>query len=292
MSPESLQRYGVRYSLKEYYGRRLIPFGLAPDFGTISIKGDRIVTLPTTLATAEEFLADRMNVIKPSPSMAAKRKVDQLRAEGKTITDFTIGEPDLNTPEHIANAGIEAIQRGETKYTSSAGIPALLDAIEAKYRRENGLAFQRDQLVVGTGAKQLIFSALQATLNEGDEVIIPAPFWVSYPDMVLLNAGTPVICSSSEETGFKLTAEQLRAAITPRTKWVLLNAPNNPSGSAYDSSELEEILKIIEQNPCAADGGRNIRALQFTRPTCPHCKSCRLLRIAYCSSMASPRRTP
>lgn len=197
----------------------------------------------------QEFLARRMSVIKPSPSMAAKRKVDQLRAQGQQITDFTIGEPDLSTPEHIAEAGIAAIRRGETKYTSSSGTPQLLQAVQQKYRRENGLEFDLDRLIVGTGAKQLIFSALQATLDEGDEVIVPAPFWVSYPDMVLLNGGVPVTVYSDETSGFKLTAAQLEEAITPRTKWVLLNAPNNPSGALYSSDDLADILAVIKRHP-------------------------------------------
>ena len=197
----------------------------------------------------QEFLARRMSVIKPSPSMAAKRKVDQLRAQGQRITDFTIGEPDLSTPEHIAEAGIAAIRRGETKYTSSSGTPQLLQAVQQKYRRENGLEFDLNWLIVGTGAKQLIFSALQATLDEGDEVIVPAPFWVSYPDMVLLNGGVPVTVYSDETSGFKLTAAQLEEAITPRTKWVLLNAPNNPSGALYSSDDLADILAVIKRHP-------------------------------------------
>ncbi|OZI16997.1 aspartate aminotransferase [Bordetella genomosp. 7] len=195
------------------------------------------------------FLARRMSAIKPSPSMAAKRKVDALRAEGQTIIDFTIGEPDLRTPAHIARAGIDAIERGDVKYTSSSGIRELLQAVQQKYQRENGLSFGLDQLVVGTGAKQLIFSALQATLDAGDEVIIPTPYWVSYPDMVLINEGQPVIVSTSEAQDFKLTPEALEAAITPRTKWLLLNAPNNPSGATYTESELAALLAVLERHP-------------------------------------------
>ncbi|OZI16290.1 aminotransferase class I/II-fold pyridoxal phosphate-dependent enzyme [Bordetella genomosp. 7] len=195
------------------------------------------------------FLARRMSAIKPSPSMAAKRKVDALRAEGQTIIDFTIGEPDLRTPAHIARAGIDAIERGDVKYTSSSGIRELLQAVQQKYQRENGLSFGLDQLVVGTGAKQLIFSALQATLDAGDEVIIPTPYWVSYPDMVLINEGQPVILSTTEAQDFKLTPEALEAAITPRTKWLLLNAPNNPSGATYTESELAALLAVLERHP-------------------------------------------
>src|SRR5690606_18067753 len=195
------------------------------------------------------FLARRMSAIKPSPSMAAKRKVDALRAEGKTIIDFTIGEPDLRTPAHIAQAGIAAIESGQVKYTSSSGIRDLLVAVQQKFSRENSLSFSLDQLVVGTGAKQLIFSALQATLDAGDEVIIPTPYWVSYPDMVLLNDGTPVVVHTTEAQDFKLTPQALEAAITPRTKWLLLNAPNNPSGATYTESELADLLAVLERHP-------------------------------------------
>ncbi|MBV7483126.1 aminotransferase class I/II-fold pyridoxal phosphate-dependent enzyme [Bordetella sp. BOR01] len=195
------------------------------------------------------FLARRMSAIKPSPSMAAKRKVDTLRAEGKTIIDFTIGEPDVSTPAHIAQAGIAAIESGAVKYTSSAGIRELLLAIQQKFSRENNLSFALDQLVVGTGAKQVIFSALQATLDPGDEVIIPTPYWVSYPDMVLLNDGKPVIVPTTEAQGFKLVPDALEAAITPRTKWLLLNAPNNPSGATYSAAELAALLAVLERHP-------------------------------------------
>ena len=198
---------------------------------------------------AASFLAQRMSAIKPSPSMAAKRKVDQLRAEGREIVDFTIGEPDLKTPAHLAQAGIAAIKSGEVKYTSSAGIRELLVAIQQKFQRENKLSFELDQLVVGTGAKQLIFSALQATLNAGDEVIIPTPYWVSYPDMVLLNDGKPVILPTTEAQDFKVTPEALEAAITPRTKWLMLNAQNNPSGAIYTEAELKALLAVIERHP-------------------------------------------
>src|SRR5690606_12810259 len=209
---------------------------------------------PIMIATPEQvdsasFLARRMSAIKPSPSMAAKRKVDALRAEGKTIIDFTIGEPDLRTPAHIAQAGIAAIESGQVKYTSSSGIRDLLVAVQQKFSRENSLSFSLDQLVVGTGAKQLIFSALQATLDAGDEVIIPTPYWVSYPDMVLLNDGTPVVVHTTEAQDFKLTPQALEAAITPRTKWLLLNAPNNPSGATYTESELADLLAVLERHP-------------------------------------------
>ena len=206
------------------------------------------MTVTSTQQDPAAFLARRMSAIKPSPSMAAKRKVDSLRAEGKTIIDFTIGEPDVPTPAHIARAGIAAIESGSVKYTSSSGIRELLVAAQQKFSRENGLSFSLEQLVVGTGAKQLIFSALQATLDAGDEVIIPTPYWVSYPDMVLLNDGKPVIVPTVEAQGFKLTPQALEAAITPRTKWLLLNAPNNPSGAIYTEAELAALLAVLERH--------------------------------------------
>jgi len=207
------------------------------------------MSVTNTANQAEQYLAKRMSVIKPSPSMAAKRRVDQLRAEGKKIIDFTIGEPDLHAPAHVAQAGIEAIKKGLAKYTSSSGIRELLLAVQEKFKRENKLEFGLDELIIGTGAKQLIFSALQATLNAGDEVIIPTPFWVSYPDMVLLNEGKPVILLSTEEQGFKITPESLEAAITPRTKWLLLNTPNNPSGAIYTAAEVKALLEVLDRHP-------------------------------------------
>lgn len=205
--------------------------------------------MSTTQNFAPSYLAKRMQLIKPSASMMAKKKVDTLRSEGKQVIDFTLGEPDLNTPAHIAQAGMDAIQNGYTKYTATSGIKELLLAVQAKYRRENQLDFNLDQLVVGTGAKQLIFSALSVTLDKDDEVIIPAPYWVSYPDMVLLNDGKPVILETSGDNGFKITAESLEAAITDRTKWLLLNSPNNPSGSLYTETELGDILDVLERHP-------------------------------------------
>lgn len=195
------------------------------------------------------LLARRMSAIKPSASMAAKRKVDQLRAEGRQIIDFTIGEPDVDTPEAVAQAGIQAIRDGKTRYTGSTGIRPLLQAVQQKYRQENSLSFELDQIIVGTGAKQLIFSALQATLDAGDEVIIPTPFWVSYPDMVALNGGVAVLARTDEADDFKLTPKGLEALLTPRTKWVLLNAPNNPSGAQYSADDLAGLLAVLERHP-------------------------------------------
>ncbi|OZI68657.1 aminotransferase class I/II-fold pyridoxal phosphate-dependent enzyme [Bordetella genomosp. 1] len=194
-------------------------------------------------------LAARARAIKPSPSMAAKSRVDQLRAQGRDITDFTVGEPDLPTPAHIVQAGVATLQGDGMRYTASTGTRALLQAVQAKFKRENGLDYGLDQLIVGVGAKQLIYTALAATVQQGDEVIIPAPYWVSYPDMVLVNDGTPVVVACGEETGFKLTPAALERAITPRTKWLLLNTPSNPTGAMYDAAELAALAEVLARHP-------------------------------------------
>ena len=196
-----------------------------------------------------EFLAERARAIKPSPSMAAKSRVDQLRAQGRDIIDFTVGEPDLPTPAHIVQAGIDALNSGDIRYTSSCGAKPLLEAVRAKFQHENGLDYGLDALIVGVGAKQLIFTALAATVQAGDEVIIPAPYWVSYPDMVLVNDGTPVVVVCPEADGFKLTPQALERAITPRTKWVLLNTPSNPTGAMYGADELRALARVLARHP-------------------------------------------
>lgn len=196
-----------------------------------------------------QLFAHRLDAVKPSPSMAAKQRVDALRAAGLQVIDFTIGEPDLATPAHIVQAGMQAMATGHTKYTGAAGIPALREAILDKLQRENDLTYSVDQIVVGSGAKQLIYNALAATLNEGDEVIIPAPYWVSYPDMVALNGGIPVCVPSAEAQGFKLTPVALEAAITPRTRWLVLNSPNNPSGAVYSRDELKALATVLLRHP-------------------------------------------
>lgn len=202
------------------------------------------------MSTATMYpLASRMEVIKPSPSMAAKTRVDELRADGHDIVDFTVGEPDMNTPAHIGEAGVRAIHEGQTRYTGSAGTRSLLQAVQHKFLSENQLSYELDQLVVGTGAKQLIFTALAATVNADDEVIIPAPYWVSYSDMVLLNDGKPVIVTCTQEQGFKLTPEALEQAITPRTKWLLLNSPSNPTGAMYSREELQGLIAVLHRHP-------------------------------------------
>lgn len=195
------------------------------------------------------LLSDRLSSVKPSPSMAAKQRVDALRAAGRQIIDFTIGEPDFPTPAHIVAAGVTALQTGHTRYTASAGIPALRKAIARKLQRENGLIYAPEQIVVGSGAKQVIFDALAATLNDGDEVIIPAPFWVSYPDMVALHGGRPVLLHCSPEWGFKLQPQALEKAITPKTRWLILNSPNNPSGAVYSRAELQALCEVLQRHP-------------------------------------------
>lgn len=196
-----------------------------------------------------EQLADRLNVVKPSPSMAAKQKVDALRAAGRSIIDFSIGEPDFPTPAHIVEAGTDAIVAGKTKYVGSAGIPALRKAIADKLARENDLTYSAEEIVVGVGAKHVIFNAFAATLNEGDEVIVPAPYWVSYPDMALLHGGLPVVVECAEDTGFKLTGAALEAAITTKTRWLVLNSPNNPTGAVYSRDELAELAAVLLRHP-------------------------------------------
>lgn len=196
-----------------------------------------------------QLLSTRSRTLKPSASMAAKQKVTELQAAGKRIIDLTIGEPDLDTPPHIAAAAIAAIESGDTHYTLTIGTPALRQAIRAKLKRDNRLDYGPNEIVVGCGAKQLIFEAFAATLDEGDEVIIPAPYWVSYPDMAVLHGGRPVVVDTDERSGLKLTPEALAAAITPRTKWLVLNSPNNPSGAVYSAEELGALADVLRKQP-------------------------------------------
>ncbi|MEV7133354.1 aspartate transaminase [Arthrobacter sp. NPDC093128] len=193
--------------------------------------------------------AARVSRIKSSPSVAAAARVRELKAEGRRILDLTVGEPDFDTPPHIKAAAVAAIEAGETKYTSVSGTPALQKAILGRLEYHTGVRFEPDQITIGGGAKQVIFLALMATLDAGDEVIIPAPYWVSYPDMVLANDGTPVIVPCTEETGFKLTPEALRGAITPRTKWLILNSPSNPTGAVYSRQELRALAAALQDFP-------------------------------------------
>jgi len=195
------------------------------------------------------FLADSLSRIKPSPTLAVSQKARELKAAGRDIISLGAGEPDFDTPDNIKQAAIEAIRRGETKYTAVDGIPELKDAIIDKFRRDNGLSYERDQVTVATGGKQVLYNAFMATLNPGDEVIIPAPYWVSYPDMVLLAGGQPVIVEATLEDDFKLTPQALEAAITDRTKWFLFNSPSNPTGAAYSHDELKALTDVLMKHP-------------------------------------------
>ncbi len=195
------------------------------------------------------FLADALSRVKPSATIAVTQKARDLKAQGREIISLSVGEPDFDTPDNIKKAAIEAIQRGETKYTPVAGIQPLREAIAKKFKRENNLDYKPSQTIVCTGGKQVLYNAFVSTLNKGDEVIIPAPYWVSYPDMVLLCGGTPVFVDTTIEKGFKLQAADLERAITPRTKWVVLNSPSNPSGAAYTRDELKAVTDVLVRHP-------------------------------------------
>ncbi|MEW9918866.1 pyridoxal phosphate-dependent aminotransferase [Marimonas sp. MJW-29] len=196
-----------------------------------------------------ELLSATLDRVKPSPTIAVTTKAAELKAAGRDIIGLGAGEPDFDTPQNIKDAAIAAIASGKTKYTAVDGIPELKQAICAKFKRDNGLEYKPSQVSVGTGGKQVLYNALMATLNEGDEVVIPAPYWVSYPDMVLLAGGTPVIAEASIQTGFKLTADQLEAAITDRTKWLIFNSPSNPTGAGYSWDELKELTDVLMRHP-------------------------------------------
>lgn len=195
------------------------------------------------------FLSDTLSRVKPSPTIAVTSKAAQLKAEGRDVIGLGAGEPDFDTPENIREAAKRAIDAGKTRYTAVDGIPELKAAICAKFLRENGLTYTPAQVSVGTGGKQILYNALMATCNPGDEVIIPAPYWVSYPDMVLLAGGTPVPVVCGIETHFKLTPEQLEAAITPKTKWLIFNSPSNPTGAGYTRTELKALTDVLMRHP-------------------------------------------
>jgi aspartate aminotransferase len=195
------------------------------------------------------LISAALNRIKPSPTIAVTAKARALKAEGRDVISLGAGEPDFDTPDTIKEAAIRAIREGKTKYTDVDGIPELKAAIVAKFARENGLTYKPSQISVGTGGKQVLYNALIATLDAGDEVIIPTPYWVSYPDIVLLGGGTPVFAPTTMETGFKLTAAALEAAITPKTKWLIFNSPSNPSGAAYTESELRALTDVLMRHP-------------------------------------------
>jgi len=194
-------------------------------------------------------LANRLARVKPSPSLAAAARAAALAAQGKDIISLTTGEPDFDTPQHIKDAAVRAIGQGITKYTAVEGTAALRQAICAKFERENSLGYTPDQVIVGVGVKQVIYNALLATIDPGDEVIIPAPYWVSYPDMVALADGTPVCVPCDQAAGFKLTPAQLEAAITPRTRWLIFNSPSNPSGATYSAAELGALAGVLLRHP-------------------------------------------
>ncbi|PJF11336.1 pyridoxal phosphate-dependent aminotransferase [Pseudorhodobacter sp. MZDSW-24AT] len=195
------------------------------------------------------FLSDTLARVKPSPTIAVTTKAAQLKAAGKDVIGLGAGEPDFDTPQNIKDAAKRAIDAGRTKYTAVDGIPELKAAICTKFLRENGLTYTPAQVTVGTGGKQILYNALMATCNPGDEVIIPAPYWVSYPDMVLLAGGTPVPVVAGIETNFKLTPEQLEAAITPKTKWFIFNSPSNPTGAGYTRDELKALCAVLLRHP-------------------------------------------
>src|SRR5580692_10611488 len=195
------------------------------------------------------FLADRLARVKASPTMAITALATELKAAGRDIISLSVGEPDFDTPENIKEAAIAAIRRGDTKYTVFDGRMELKEAIAAKFKRENALDYEPTQVSVSSGGMQVLYNAMVATLNPGDEVIIPAPYWVSYPEMVLLAGGEPVEVKTTMESGFKMKPEALERAITPKTKWVLLNSPSNPTGAAYTRAELKKLTDVLVRHP-------------------------------------------
>ena len=195
------------------------------------------------------IISDSLKRIKPSPTIAVTQKARELRAAGKDVIGLGAGEPDFDTPDNIKEAAIKAIKKGDTKYTAVDGTPILKQAIVDKFKRENNLNYTPDQITVGAGGKHVIYNLMMATLNKGDEVIIPAPYWVSYPDIVLLAGATPIVVECSEEQGFKLTAKDLEAAITNNTKWVILNSPSNPTGACYSEQEIKNLAHVLKRKP-------------------------------------------
>jgi len=195
------------------------------------------------------FLSATLDRVKPSPTVALTALVGELKAQGRDIIGLGAGEPDFPTPENIREAGKRAIDDGKTRYTAVDGIPELKAAIIAKFARENDLTFDASEITVGTGGKQVLYNALMATLNPGDEVLIPAPYWVSYPDMVLLAGGEPVILPAGPESGFRISPDQLEAAITPKTKWLIFNSPSNPTGAGYSPDQLKALTDVLERHP-------------------------------------------
>src|ERR1700751_3146864 len=191
------------------------------------------------------FLADRLARVKPSPTMAMTALATELRAAGRDIISLSVGEPDFDTPANIQEAAIAAVRRGETRYTVFDGSIELKRAVCAKFKRENGLDYEPSQITISAGGKQVLYNALVATINPGDEVVIPAPYWVASPEMVLLCEGTPVPVACPQNNGFRMRSEDLEAAITPKTKWLILNSPSNPSGAAYTEPDLRELAEVL-----------------------------------------------
>jgi aspartate aminotransferase len=195
------------------------------------------------------FLADALARVKPSATIAVSQKARELKAKGRDVIGLGAGEPDFDTPDNVKEAAIAAIRRGETKYPPVSGIVPLREAVARKFKRENNLDYKPEQTIIGTGGKQILFNAFMATLNPGDEVIIPKPYWVSYPEMVALCGGTSVFADTSIDNGFKLTPEALEKTITPRTKWLVMNSPSNPSGAAYTEAELRALTAVLMKHP-------------------------------------------
>jgi aspartate aminotransferase len=195
------------------------------------------------------FISDALNRIQPSATIAISNKALAMQKAGENVIGLAAGEPDFDTPRNICDAAIKAINSGKTRYTAVDGIPELKQAIAAKFKRENGLTYSTEQVSVGTGGKQVLFNALMATVNPGDEVIVPAPYWVSYPDIVMLSGGKPVVVQGDPRKGFKLQAQDLAAAITAKTKWLILNSPSNPSGAAYSEAELRALANVLLEHP-------------------------------------------
>ena len=195
------------------------------------------------------IISDSLKRIKPSPTIAVTQKAKELKAAGKDVIGLGAGEPDFDTPDNIKKAAIDAIQAGDTKYTAVDGTKDLKEAIVKKFKRENNLNYTIDQITVGAGGKHVIYNLMMATLNKGDEVIIPAPYWVSYPDIVLLAGANPIVIECSEEQGFKLSAKDLEAKITNNTKWLILNSPSNPTGACYSEQEIKNLSQVLKRNP-------------------------------------------
>ena len=195
------------------------------------------------------FIADVLSRVKPSATIAMTQKARDLKARGREVISLSVGEPDFDTPDNIKRAAIEAIKRGETKYPPVLGIPPLREAIAQKFKRENGLDYKASDTIVGTGGKQILYNAFLVSLNKGDEVVIPAPYWVSYPEMVLINGGEPIFVPTTLDKAYKVQPEDLERAITPHTKWVVLNSPSNPSGAAYTRDELEALTDVLVRHP-------------------------------------------